>query len=367
MQNKLPGLNGLRAMAASLVLIGHVLQFAGYMGSKYAAFLFEEGFLRGKWLDMVNLFFVISGFIITLLLLQEKERTNTVSLKGFYIRRFLRIWPLYFFILAVVWVICKTTDIYSPFGVLNTTSIIVFTLFLVTLNPFIGAPLSVLPHYWSLSVEEQYYLFVPILVRRFNVIPLSVTTIVLMLLLRNGSAFLSHTHPFFSNLSEYLVASKFSSMAIGAIGACWYKQQAGIIRFINRHWCRLIIWAAFAGSFFVRFFIPYINSEVQALLYLFMVLTSIEGAAYFLLNNRFMELAGQISYGIYMYHVPLIPLIYYSMQKMGLLDLFMHFYCIPFILLCFVVTFGIAWCSYFFFEKKMLAFKGSLYRIFRVR
>src|SRR4051812_35551829 len=96
---KLPGLNGLRGIAASLVLIGHVYQLLGIYGLSKATEIFEK---RNVGSDMVNLFFVISGFIITYILLKEKKNSGEIDLKLFYVKRILRIWPLYFLIFFIV-------------------------------------------------------------------------------------------------------------------------------------------------------------------------------------------------------------------------------------------------------------------------
>ncbi|MBP6663030.1 MAG: acyltransferase, partial [Paludibacter sp.] len=85
----LPGLNGLRALAAITVLISHIFQDTfGNWGLEYLNLpLFTDG---------VTLFFVISGFLITYLLLQELGKTKTIDIPKFYIRRILRIWPIYY-------------------------------------------------------------------------------------------------------------------------------------------------------------------------------------------------------------------------------------------------------------------------------
>jgi len=88
-----PNLNGLRFIAASLVIVHHVEQFKEILGySNYNEFSFIK--LIGKL--GVMLFFVLSGFLITYLLLVEQKEKGTIAIKSFYMRRLLRIWPLYF-------------------------------------------------------------------------------------------------------------------------------------------------------------------------------------------------------------------------------------------------------------------------------
>ena len=86
-----PNLNGLRFIAAFMVIVHHVEQFKSLFG-------LENVFHESPFISIVGklgvvLFFVLSGFLITYLLLVEEEVTGTISIKSFYIRRFLRIWP----------------------------------------------------------------------------------------------------------------------------------------------------------------------------------------------------------------------------------------------------------------------------------
>src|SRR5688572_28294357 len=89
----LRGLNGLRAFAAFAVVISHIRLAYGDFGLPTV-----DGLLLARY--GVTVFFAISGFLITYLLLQEKQTTGTVDIKSFYWRRVLRIWPLYYFYLA---------------------------------------------------------------------------------------------------------------------------------------------------------------------------------------------------------------------------------------------------------------------------
>ncbi len=93
-----PGLNALRFIAASAVIITHIELLKGFFGLKsfwQNPLLYNLGGLG------VYFFFVLSGFLITYLLLKEKTVLNDIKIKNFYIRRILRIWPLYFFILIL--------------------------------------------------------------------------------------------------------------------------------------------------------------------------------------------------------------------------------------------------------------------------
>ena len=93
-----PNINGLRFIAALLVIIHHTEQIKDILGlSNY----WSTPIIRSIGGLGVLLFFVLSGFLITFLLLDEESTTGTISIKKFYIRRILRIWPLYYLILIL--------------------------------------------------------------------------------------------------------------------------------------------------------------------------------------------------------------------------------------------------------------------------
>ena len=104
----LPGLNGVRFIAASMVMVSHIEQGKSTVG--LANWFSEEHPLIYRGELGVTLFFVLSGFLISYLLLTEFKTTQTISIRNFYIRRVLRIWPLYFLIVFLGWVIVHSTN-----------------------------------------------------------------------------------------------------------------------------------------------------------------------------------------------------------------------------------------------------------------
>ncbi|HZG00492.1 MAG TPA: acyltransferase, partial [Chitinophagales bacterium] len=154
----IPGLDPLRAVAAVSVAVTHIEQIKTTNGLPNASdlpFFVHTGGHIG-----VVLFFVLSGFLITLLLLRELESTGRISYKDFYARRILRIWPLYYFILiatAVLWS-------YQPSWL---TALLCFTILPnVAHVADIGWVPS--PPVWSIGVEEQFYLVWPLVVFLFR-------------------------------------------------------------------------------------------------------------------------------------------------------------------------------------------------------
>jgi len=163
---KISALDGLRGISILLV-IGHHARLS---------------FSRGGFLG-VDLFFVLSGFLITALLLQEWDRTGSISLKRFYIRRGLRLLPALITLLAAL-------SLYAAVFLRGEAASGIYKASLITLayqsnwaEAFGLTSLGVLYHTWSLSIEEQFYLLWPlslILMLRLNMKRSSITLIVVM-------------------------------------------------------------------------------------------------------------------------------------------------------------------------------------------
>jgi len=142
---RIASLDGLRALSIAMVVLGHAANTAGF---PHWLRPFADSTRLG-----VRVFFVISGFLITSLLLREHERTGRISLPDFYKRRAFRILP------AATVTIVVISLIWRP-GWVSTVAALCFVR-----NYFVGD--WYLGHFWSLSVEEQFYLLWPLLLIRF--------------------------------------------------------------------------------------------------------------------------------------------------------------------------------------------------------
>jgi peptidoglycan/LPS O-acetylase OafA/YrhL len=138
-RDHLPALDGVRAVAVLVVMQSH---------SRFNALPGDLG---------VSAFFVLSGFLITWLLLREREDTGAISLRGFYFRRTLRIFPAYYVFLVA----SLAAD--TLLGALWTAGLAAagFLYGMNYYNAFLGHPATSLAHCWSLAVEEQFYLIWP--------------------------------------------------------------------------------------------------------------------------------------------------------------------------------------------------------------
>lgn len=146
---RIPSLDGLRAISILLVLVGHL---TNQPGRGHAPFLLEYAVFG------VRVFFVLSGFLITTLLMEEKERTGGISLIDFYRRRLFRITPPAFVFMVVISATC--------WRALSRADLICAWTYTVDFLKADHAG-AVVGHLWSLSVEEQFYLLWPVLLVLF--------------------------------------------------------------------------------------------------------------------------------------------------------------------------------------------------------
>ncbi|MEO7329892.1 MAG: acyltransferase, partial [Minicystis sp.] len=150
---RIPSLDGLRAISILVVLFGHMA------GTRNFAFSFLDRLPTSELANFgVRVFFVISGFLITRLLFEEHARSGTVSLRGFYLRRTLRIFPAFYVFVAVVLVLDRLGKItLLPYDALTALT------YTMNFHPTASRSWQV-GHLWSLSVEEQFYLLWPAIV-----------------------------------------------------------------------------------------------------------------------------------------------------------------------------------------------------------
>jgi peptidoglycan/LPS O-acetylase OafA/YrhL len=148
---RIKSLDGLRAVSITLVIFSHVISRHNLFHTINPRQIFGDTGNLG-----VRFFFVISGFLITTLLNEEFILTNKISLKKFYIRRTLRIFPAFYFFLFVMWVL-------TYFNVIDIEVRQFFMAGTYTINYLSALDRTwYVGHLWSLAVEEQFYLLWPL-------------------------------------------------------------------------------------------------------------------------------------------------------------------------------------------------------------
>lgn len=285
-----PNLNGVRFIAALSVLIYHFYDtLNGHLG--------------------VILFFVLSGFLITYLLLEEKENHNYISIKKFYIRRILRIWPLYFLIVLIGSLFfLSQSDLNGDQNFFY--SLFFYVLFIPNVAFVLDIGLSYAAILWSVGSEEQFYLLWPWLIK----IKKSKRIILIFIFIIIFFSFVPHIIDYINNYyynnsknflyysSRVLLRMSFNSMATGGLLAFLYKFKPGIIKILFNKIFQLIslIVLLYCWILNVEFFF---NDQFYATLFGILILNlAVNPKVIFSLENRVFNYLGKISYGLYVYH-----------------------------------------------------------------
>jgi len=200
-----PQLDGLRGLAILLVLSGHVL---------HHGFGIDAGTLGGLG---VLLFFVLSGFLITGLLDREMLQTGHISLSTFYMRRILRLFPALFFFLAVLCLLIQL-------GVVTDTPWYTVVTCLIYVRNIWGQGTST-AHMWSLSIEEQFYMFWPWIMRavsRIAALWIAMAAVIGIGVFRMVAIYLKWSD-YGTGVGIFYIRSwyRFDSILIGCVIALW--------------------------------------------------------------------------------------------------------------------------------------------------
>lgn len=367
-------LNGLRFIAAFLVVMHH----SETIRNKYLLPNLQQFSLFQNGRTAVTFFFVLSGFLITFLLLQERDKNGTVSVSNFYVRRVLRIWPLYFFLVVIGTILVPFAIKIIHFNYQMPYTFSQVWLYFILFIPFVVNAIfghHFLEPLWSIGVEEIFYLmWAPIF--RFvkkGIVPILIFLIVVSVLLRN-------IH--FSPIADYIInCLLFDSMAIGGLGAWWLfnlKKPIEEVFLFRSVWVQSILLSLLAifvfsiheiqdnsigGVVYWAFTNPVIGSFLVNGLFLYLIVNvSINSKRIFSLKGKIWDWLGDISYGIYMYHMffvfGIILLFKNKLQTLSLLSGTLLYYSI--------VTVGVITTAYLsknLFENQFLKLKGRFERL----
>ena|ERR1700741_659880 len=349
-------LNAIRFIAALLVIIQHIEQLKSNFG------------LPNHWSNSsihiigklgVVLFFVLSGFLITFLLFKEKEVTQTISIKDFYIRRMLRIWPLYFLIIFLAFFVLPFSDFFliKGFGkevVWHNISfkLPLFILFLPNLATTFGT-IPYASQTWSIGAEEQFYLVWPVLNKKIsNKWVLMFAVIFFYLGLKIFLGYLP-SNVYLNVFRRFWDLIPIDCMAIGGLFALVVYQNNTFTQNIRKilfskfvQWPVLLLTVSLI-VYGVNF--TYFHFEIYALLF-GIILTNFacNENRIFSMENPVLNYLGKISYGLYMFHPIAVVIAIRAQQK---LDFFNN---ILLYISAVAVSVLIAALSYEFFEKRFI-------------
>jgi len=324
-------IDGLRAIAILSVLIFHL----------------DAKYLSGGFVG-VDIFFVISGFLITSIIKKEIEETSSFDFKNFYIRRIRRLFPALFVTLAITTIIVafifSPTHLSSYGGSLVTSLLSVSNFFFWVESDYFDVSSKVKPllHTWTLSIEEQFYLIWPITLlflvkikRKSRIFILFVLTILITLILtyifKDGQiALINHFFPFAKDLFSdgkstifFLLPFRFFEFLFGAI-LVWFIHY----RLSKRFYYDMIF---FIGLIFILYSIfffdenmifPYYNAIIPTLGTFLVIYSSIHSRFNFVLENKLFIKVGLISYSLYLIHWPVIVIWNYLSDNVTISDNF---------------------------------------------
>lgn len=318
------GLNALRFIAAMLVVLHHgeTIRKKNELVNFQWLGLFQNGG------NAVTFFFVLSGFLITYLLLRENNKRDRISIRNFYLKRVLRIWPLYF-LLVVVGTIILPLAIKSigatyemPYTLSQTWYYFVF--FVPGLVTFYFGT-GLLDPLWSIGVEEVFYLIWAPLFQWFrrNILALLIGVLIVKIILLCLSIWLIS-----DKLFVYIVQTwQFEAMAIGGLGAYIVFNFGARIpaSFIYARSMQFLVYAIFLSYIIFHsnvhhpiwdtiFKTPIVSPLFINLLFLYLIIgIALVPHHLFKMNNRVLDFLGEISYGIYMYHM----LVIFTLMQFG--------------------------------------------------
>lgn len=317
---RFPNLDGLRFMAAALVVLDHLQQHKANLGLP---------FLGDRWhWDRIGhlgvlLFFVLSGFLITYLLLEEERDTGRIHYGRFQMRRVLRIWPLYFLLVFLAVLVFPHWDVMAmpeePSGSVPRR-LLLYTLFLPSLVPALAGAVPHAGHLWSIGTEVHFYFLWPallMLVRRRRL--LLVLAVILSfpvgyrLLDSSWMAWLPGQRLFFHYWGQLNV----ESLGCGALFALAAFYRSRVLAWLLD--MRLFL-AAVAATIALMFLLPHGPHTYRACTFLFgLVILNLA------INPKVgrplewgpLRYLGRISYGIYLYHLAVIVLVVNGLAAAG--------------------------------------------------
>jgi peptidoglycan/LPS O-acetylase OafA/YrhL len=351
---RLPNLDVLRFVLATFVVFFHLPQLCRNQGLPY--FLDAPIFNRGT--EAVYMFFTLSGFLIIRLIYKEKQK-GTFSIKKFYIRRILRIFPLYYLIVVFgflyYWVILPNLGIPFENNYELGEGILLTVFFLPNIFKDLYMPGGVLEILWSIGIEEQFYLVIAPLLFVINK-----NKILLFLIAFTVVYFVFYHLEAFSFLNEFTMV--FFYMFFGGIISILEEKKK--LQFLKKSKITPITICVLTSLHFTTSLLFFkqawlLNLITMVLFSLF--IHSISHNNYGIqIRNKTLNYLGQISYGLYMFHVIALNAVVFLFLKLQKLALFNDGLTIVLIyILTFAITITIAHFSFKYYESYFLKLKNK--------
>jgi peptidoglycan/LPS O-acetylase OafA/YrhL len=327
--------------------------------------------------DGVLFFFVLSGFLITFLILKEQEVTGSIKIRKFYLRRILRIWPLYYFALFLGFVVVP--HIYTQIGTTPTTTLLhvygwriplLFAGFAPNVAFVLFPSVTWLSVLWSIGSEEQFYLIWPWLLTAFkkrtatmlfSVVGLFVGfRFIMWLIATNRQNWLTNPSVVMLNKIAFDTENyfRFDCMAVGALGAYALVRHPAAIRHLASRTVEIGALAIIALAMILDPKMPVLQGEILGSAFLLVILNAaVNPNTIFRLDSAPLQYLGKISFGVYVYHFVAISLVIWLSPNLHLHSLAFGSFAMT--LLVLIYTIPMAALSYQFLEKPFLSLKSK--------
>ncbi|HVX26713.1 MAG TPA: acyltransferase [Parafilimonas sp.] len=335
-------LDGIRFIAASLVLLQHSFGFkAHYFGDKAATSVFDLFFSMAGTMG-VNIFFILSGFLISYLLLTEKKSTGKINYKNFYIRRILRIWPLYMgYGLVLIFVAPFVTNWLGMGGSNSLSEIVIDLVFLLLFSvnyqlAFADYNSNIFEVSWSVCIEEQFYLIWPFLVDKFlkNAKKLILTMFVISALVRIIVIVYCHYYLHWPmsdvnggrnayDTNRLMIFDKFDLFSTGLFMALLYRDREKYNNLFKKIFHPAVQIIMIILSVVYLFSIVRLTGAaliifdhyIAIVCFGYVILSSVLKNSIINFEYPLIKDLGKISYGIYIYHIAVCQIVMFAFRK----------------------------------------------------
>jgi peptidoglycan/LPS O-acetylase OafA/YrhL len=319
-----PVLDSMRFVASLFVLLSHSVAFFDFPGAhiSFGIFLNNAGYYG------VIFFYALSGFLITFLLVEEKDGTGTIGVSRFYIRRALRIWPIYYLMVGLAFFVLRYVlpDSYAHVQGSMLLPFVFYLFLLPNVAAVAGFYLPTCFHLYTIGFEEQFYLVWPLLIKKFCDRPGYMLAVAFFLPLLVGIVHsVLHTHSLLPAVGwgrvlrgglTFVDLSNIPAFAAGGAGAFVFLRRRDMVSKVmgSPIWgFALLLTLAGCMCWGRPWAIGYVN--VLAIIFVLLMLhliirLSSQGGVW-----AFFSSGGKISYGIYVYHPAVLLLVTGYMTK----------------------------------------------------
>ena len=344
----LPNLTGLRFILAFLVVIFHIPHFCENRGFPF----FNSLAVFNKGEEAVYMFFSLSGFLIIRQLFVEKSQSNTINLKKFFLKRALRIFPLYYLVLSFGLVYYRFLLPIFGFDYQNNYDLLYGILLSYTFFSNIFAlynPGGIIEILWSIGIEEQFYVLIAplILLLPFKYI----TRFLLFFSVIYFALYFSESVTF---LKEYKMLFFYFSFS----GICSIITLNNKIKLQNFRYLIFVLFILYFTTSIFQYNLSVILYHLVSAVIFGLTISSFAEKPIKLLENKVLTYLGNISFGIYMYHAIMMQFVGFLFLKLNVVDIISSYLSIIlFNVLVLISTLITAHFSYQYFESYFLNLK----------